>query len=89
MDGPNLWRLESGDRVAGVGAGRGERHAVNGILDILDWRDCAPLIEEGNRGGLEEFVGFGAPTTPRMKPEDVMSCQAAVKAVKGLGLPST
>lgn len=89
LDGPNLWRLKSGDRVAWVGAERGDRHSVNGILAILDCRDCALLIGEGDRGGLEEFVGFGAPTTPQMKPEDVIICQAAVKAVKGLGLPRT
>jgi hypothetical protein len=31
MDGPNLWRLKSGDGVAWVGADRPERRAANGL----------------------------------------------------------
>jgi hypothetical protein len=89
MDGPNLWRLKSGDRVAWVGADRPERHSVNGVLAILDCRDCALAVGEGDRGGLEEFIGFGRPTKPDMKPEDVARCQAAVMAVKQFGLPRT
>jgi hypothetical protein len=87
MDGPNLWRLKSGDRVAWVGADRPERHSVNGMLAILDFRDCALATGEGDRGGLETFIGFGRPSTPDMKPQDVVRCKAAVKAVKRLGLP--
>jgi hypothetical protein len=89
LDGPDLWRLKSGDRVAWVGADRGERHSVNGILATLDCHDCALLIGERDRGGLEEFVGFGRPSTPNLKPEDLEICQGAVKVVKGLGLPRT
>ncbi len=89
LDGPNLWRLKSGDRVAWVGAERPERRAVNGILAILVCEDCALLVGEGDRGGLEEFGGFGRPSTPHMKPEDLEICQAALKVVKGLGLPRT
>jgi hypothetical protein len=89
IDGPNLWRLKSGDRVAWVGAARPERPSVNGILAILDCEQCALAVGEGNWDSLEAFVGFGAPSTPVMNPEDVVRCQAAVKAVKQLGLPRT
>jgi hypothetical protein len=89
MDGPNLWRLKSGDRLAWVGADRPERRPVNGVLAILDIDDCALAIGEGGLGSLEEFVGFGRPTTPAMKPEDIVRCQFAVKAVKQLGPPET
>ena len=87
LDGPNLWRLKTGDRVAWVGAERPERPSVDGILAIVDCRECALAVGEGDRGGLEEFVGFGAPTTPDMKPEDAARCRAAVEVVKQLGLP--
>jgi hypothetical protein len=87
LDGPNLWRLKSGDRVAWVGAERPDRPSVDGILAILDCRECALAVGEGDRGGLEEFVDFGAPTTPDMKPEDAARCRAAVEVVKQLGLP--
>lgn len=89
IDGPNLWRLKSGDRVVWVGAERPERHSVNGILAILNCDKCALAVGEGNWDSLKAFVGFGAPSTPVMNPEDVVRCQAAVKAVKQLGLPRT
>src|SRR6185437_10472419 len=89
MQGPNLWRLKSGDRVAWVGADRPDRRSVNGILAILDCRDAALLVGEGEQGGLEEFAGFGKPSTPEMKPDDVARCQTAVNVVRTLGLPRT
>ena len=89
LDGPNLWRLKAGDRVAWVGADRPERRAVNGILAILDCRECALLVGEGDRGGLEAFFGFGRPSMAEMQPADLKICQAAVNAVKTLGLPRT
>ena len=46
IDGPNLWRLKSGDRVAWVGAERPDRHSVNGILAILDCRESALAVGE-------------------------------------------
>jgi hypothetical protein len=89
VDGPNLWRLKSGDRLAWVGADRPERKSVNGVLAILDFDDCALAVGEGDRSGLEEeLIGFGRLTTPDIQ-EDVARCQAAVKAVKELGLPRT
>ena len=36
INGPNLWRLKSGDRVAWVGADRPDRRSANGTLAILD-----------------------------------------------------
>jgi hypothetical protein len=35
LDGPNLWRLKSGDRLAWIGAERPERRSVDGILAIV------------------------------------------------------
>jgi hypothetical protein len=85
--GPNLWRLRSGDRVAWVGSERPDRHSVNGILAILDCRESALAVGEADWDSVKEFAGFGAPTTQEMKPDDVARCQAAVNAVKKLGLP--
>jgi hypothetical protein len=88
IDGPNLWRLNSGDRVAWVGAERPERTSVNGILAILECDKCALAVVEGNWNSIDDFVGFGAPMTPA-NPEDVARCHAAVNLVKQLGLPRT
>ncbi len=89
LDGPNLWRLRSGDRVAWVGADRPGRPSVDGILAILDCHDCALGIGEGEFSRPEEFVGFGSPTTTEMKPEDVARCQTAVNIVEHLEIPLT
>jgi hypothetical protein len=86
MDGPNLWRLKSGDRVAWVGAERPDRHPVNGILAILDCRESALAV---GAAGWEcpGVAGFGAPTIADTKPDDVALCRAAVNAVRKMGLP--
>ena len=89
INGPNLWRLKSGDRVAWVGADRPDRRSADGILAILECRDCALAVGEANSGSVKELTGFGAPTTTEMKSEDVVRCQAAVEAVKRLGVPRT
>jgi hypothetical protein len=87
MDGPNLWRLKSGDRVAWVGAERPERPSVNGILAILDCDECALAVGEGDWDSVKQFACFGVPTAPKMNPEDSARCQTAVKIVKQLGVP--
>ena len=87
MDGPNLWRLKSGDCVAWVGAERPDRHPVNGILAILDCRESALAVGAAGWDSVQEFIGFGAPTSAEMNPADVARCQAAVNAVEKLGLP--
>jgi hypothetical protein len=90
ISGPNLWKLRSGDRVAWVGEERPGRRSVTGVLAILDCDECALAVGEGDKEkGLEGFIGFGRPSTPTMRPTDVVRCQAAVRAVKQLGLPRT
>ena len=89
MDGPNIWRLKVGDRVAWIGADRPEQTSANGILAILDCCACALAIGEGRFGRAEEFVGFGAPSTDEMNPADAERGHAAVEFVKRLGIPRT
>jgi len=87
MQGPNLWRLNCGDRLAWVGAARPDRRSVDGILAILDCHSCALAIGEAYWESVESFAGFGAPSTEEMKPENARRCQAALAAVKKLGQP--
>ena len=87
MNGPNLWRLKSGDRIAWVGAERSDHRSANGILSILDCRESALVVGEAYWDSVEAFAGFGESPTPEMKPEDVARCQSALAAVKKLGLP--
>jgi hypothetical protein len=87
IDGPNLWRLRSGDRIAWVGADRPEQRSMNGVLSIVEFRACGLVVGSADWESVEQFAGFGAPTSAEMKPDDVVRCQAAVEAVKKLGLP--
>jgi hypothetical protein len=89
MDGPNIWRLKPGDRLAWVGVDRPERASVGGVLAIVDCRECALAIGEGQWNLLGDLAVFGAPTTESMKPDDVVRCQAAVQMVKRIGVPRT
>ena len=57
------------------------------IAEIAD--DDPSVSARVARDPQGEFVGFGAPTTPVMKPADVARGQAAIKVVKQLGLPRT
>jgi hypothetical protein len=88
-DGPNIWRLKSGDRMAWVGNSRPGQEAVDGILAILDCRECCLAFGETNRGGIEDFTAFGSPSKPEASPDDTVRCQTAVKAVRQLGIPRT
>ncbi len=82
----NRWKASifGGSRRATV---RAERFSESGIFAIVDCRECALVVWEGDRGGLEAIVGFGAHSTPDMKPEDAVRCRAAVEFAKQLGLP--
>jgi hypothetical protein len=79
MEAPNLWRLKSGDRVAWVGDQRPDRRPVNGVLAVLDCRESALAVGVADWDSVEEFAGFGAPTTPEMNPITLLAA----------GLPST
>ncbi len=87
MDGPHLWRLRAGDRVVWVGDSRPGQEAANGILAILDFRECAIAIGETNRTGLLDFIGFGSLSTPELSPQGVRRCQVGVEAARSLGAP--
>lgn len=91
MDGPNLWRLKTGDRLAWLGVSRPGYQATDGIIAILDFYECALAIGESSRQQeLVEFLAFGAlnvePGTSRYT-EYVARCRTAVRVVQELGIP--
>ena len=90
MDGANLWRLRSGDRVAWVGEARLGQQAVQGILAILDCLANALLIGETSRHLTPmEFATFGAPSKARPTQEELAWGHAAAKASQIMGCPRT
>jgi hypothetical protein len=89
MEGPNLWRIKSGERMAWVGRDRPERHSRNGVLAVLDFVACALVVGEGHHDDLNEFAGFGRLTKAKMNAGDIARCQFGVEVVRRLGLPDT
>ena len=49
--------------MAWVGEDRPERRSIKGVPAILDFDDCGLVVGEGDRGGVDEYMGFGCPTT--------------------------
>lgn len=91
IDGPNLWRLAAGDRLAWLGVSRPGYQATNGIIAILDFSECALAIGESTRPqDLFEFAAFGAlraaPGTNRYT-QDAARCHTAITIVENLGIP--
>ena len=88
MDGPHIWRVRAGDRIAWAGPSRPGMEAVDSLLSIVQFEECALVIGESNRRmGLEEFIGFGSPTQAKQSPEKVARCRRAYEAVRNLGIP--
>jgi hypothetical protein len=85
MDGPNLWRLKSGDRLAWVGEDRPERRSGNGILVILDCHDCALAVGEGDRGGLGGIHRLRSPYHARDETERCCVLPGCSEGCKGIG----
>jgi hypothetical protein len=87
MDGPNLWRIPAGDRLAWVGLSRPGRTSDEGILRILDFDEPALAAGETTRAvNLKGFVEFGSLTT-RENPAGIAMCRAATKRVRAMGAP--
>ena len=88
MEGPNIWRVRVGDRLAWAGPSRPGMEAVDSLLSIVQFEECALVIGESNRRmGLEEFIGFGSPSEAGQSPEKVARCRRAYEAVRNLGIP--
>lgn len=54
VDGPNLWRLKVGDRLAWVCPEPPGHSSTEGLLAIVEFEECALAIGEG-AGDLEGF----------------------------------
>jgi hypothetical protein len=93
VDGPNLWRLQPGDRVAWLGGSRPGYPARDDVLALLDFRESALAAGESSRPReLEDFVSFGALRADEGSAEyrdGVARCHRAMKLVEALGLPRT
>lgn len=79
IDGPNIWRLNTGDRAIWVGSSRPFTTAIGSILGILV---CAPVAilgehPDGPLGFMETEEG----------PEGIALCRQAVEVEGAIGVP--
>ena len=88
LDGPNIWRPKSGDRMAWVGKPRSGIPAKGPVLSIIDFMDCALVLGENNQNpSFEEFIAFGSLSKSQPTPEEVAMSQEAVRLVNRVGHP--
>jgi hypothetical protein len=59
LEGPNIWKVKSGDRLLWTGNTRPFQEEVNGILSIFDIHHDILVIGNSSRSNLEESITFG------------------------------
>ena len=82
-DGPNLWRVFAGDRLAWVGPRRAGVDATDGVLAVVEFRANALVC--GEPAGLAS--GFGGFASGEPPPEAAKLCNAGWEAMRRAGVP--
>ena len=83
VEGPNLWRVRTGERLVWVSVSSSER----AVREILDLRTCALVIGESSAPPSIEIPSFGAPEGEGIPAKAIVACQAGVAAASRLGAP--
>jgi hypothetical protein len=85
IDGPNLWRVGAGDRVAWVGTSRPGVSSDDGILEVVSFRENALVYGEPVTfdEGRPTFGGLSSPKSVGGQ----RLCAAGMAAVLAGGLP--
>jgi len=87
LQGPNIWRVLAGDRIAWIGTGpRGRLNSVNGILAFFTFTECALALGEPGDETLRGHLGFGAPQA-ELSPFDSSRIGFALAVAQKLGSP--
>lgn len=88
VDGPNLWRVPAGDRLAWVGPKRAGACSEDGVLEVVEFEKNALVY-----GEPFEYYGkwpvFGGFDQGELSPEATRLCRAGWDAISGLGFPRT
>jgi len=90
IEGPNIWRPKSGDRIAWIGKKRPGMIQQGPVLSIIDFRECALVVGESVRAlSMDEFATYGSLSKPKQTPEELAACNEAVKIARQMGVPRT
>ena len=88
LRGPNIWRVMAADRIVWLGPPRPGQPHVEGLLGLVDCWQCAVVLGESNRPGLDKFMEFGVPPTGHeVTLQDRQRAQRALQAVQEVGEP--
>lgn len=85
MDAPNLWRIRAGDRLVWVGPIRPWLLTDNGVLGLINFKECALAIGESEKGAETPF--FGVVNLDGLPLEDAALCESGITEVNKLGPP--
>ena len=90
VDGPNIWRVKAGDRLAWVGKSRPGLTAADGILSVLDFHENALCLGDNRQNmSFEAVMAFGSLIESSSDQEQIARCKAALKFIQKLGTPDT
>jgi hypothetical protein len=85
LDGPNLWRVRSGDRLVWVEpSGSDEPGPV--IRALLSFGECALVFGESEQPAIEDPI-FGSPTTQRPSPAVAAALKMGFREAVNKGTP--
>ena len=83
MDGPNLWRAKTGDRLFWVSLA----DSANPVKAFLDLKACALVLGENSNPTSDGIVAFGASEGEDLPPVAAAAMRAAFDAAVALGVP--
>lgn len=87
VDGPNIWRVLSGDRIVWIRIGETGSSPESCIRQIFDCSSNALIAGEGRLDSPMQFVEYGALPARELDAKEAASVRAAVAAATALGVP--
>lgn len=85
IDGPNIWRARSGDRIAWVRNPHSWRSRPEHFMTLYDFYSCAAIIGESPGSKLDEMISFGG--VEEEEPLVGLHLRCAITAAYRAGVP--
>jgi len=88
MEGPNIWRPKSGDRLVWAGKPHPGVRAGHPIISAIAFRENALVIGENVRTqSMDGVIGFGSLSKTHHTEEEAAILRKTVEVVKQMGPP--
>lgn len=90
MEGPNLWRVRAGDRLAWIRAPKDYFDGGWSLLALLDFSESALAVGEApNFQSLEDSIAFGTCNLQSIGKEGTSKVHESFEMVLKMGLPAS